>query len=218
MPVTGWTLPTRVGWTLMLFGSVLLVFISSRYLTMNPEVYFPRQREVYEAHTLGLMVHIGAMILGAAIGPFQFLRSFRARYPAAHRIAGRVYLLGTMVGGLGGLYLAQYSASGAISDVGFGLLAVLVLLTGAMAYVRILQGRVQAHREWMTRSYALMLAAVTLRIYAPFLEATLGEQDGYAIVAWACWVPNIVVAEWMIRTRFRRRPEAPRSTRAASTP
>ena len=28
MPVTGWTLPTRVGWTLMLFGSVLLVFIT----------------------------------------------------------------------------------------------------------------------------------------------------------------------------------------------
>ena len=69
----------------------------------------------------------------------------------------------------------------------------------------------QSHREWMVRSYALILAAVTLRIYAPFLEGSLGEQDGYALVAWVSWVPNLVAAEWLIRRSYRRRPE-PRRT------
>lgn len=208
-----WTTGTRVGWTVMLLFVVLLVLVSARYLTMDPQVYFPRQREVYEAHTAWLMVHIGGMILAAAIGPFQFLRSFRNRYRRAHRIAGRVYLLGALVGGVGGLYMAQFSASGTISDVGFSLLAIAVLVTSGMAFVRIRAGEVQAHREWMTRSYALMLAAVTLRIYAPFLEAWLGEQDGYALVAWVSWVPNLVVAEYLVRRNARRR-EPPRDVTA----
>lgn len=124
---------------------------------------------------------------------------------------GRVYIGGALVGGVGGLYLAQHSASGIVSDIGFGLLAVLTIATTAMAFKRILEGAVQSHREWMVRSYALILAAVTLRIYAPFLEAWLGEQDGYALVAWACWVPNLLVAEWLIRGSFRQRREPPRT-------
>ena len=66
----------------------------------------------------------------------------------------------------------------------------------------------------MTRSYALILAAVTLRVYVAPLEGAFGEHDGYAIVAWACWVPNLVFAEWFIRSRLRRHPEAPKAVRA----
>jgi hypothetical protein len=69
----------------------------------------------------------------------------------------------------------------------------------------------------MTRSYALIFAAVTLRIYLPFLATAFGEHDGYAIVAWACWVPNLLVAEWLIWSRLRRRPEAPRDIPVAAT-
>src|SRR5438552_3763738 len=81
------------------------------------------------------------------------------------------------------------------------------------AFVRIRSGNVQSHREWMTRSYALVFAAVTLRLYAPFLEGAFGEYNGYAIVAWACWVPNLAVAEWLVRSKLRRSPEAPSAGR-----
>jgi hypothetical protein len=56
----------------------------------------------------------------------------------------------------------------------------------------------------MTRSFALMLAAVTLRIFAMPLESVFGQDTGYYIVAWACWVPNIIVAELVIRARRRK--------------
>jgi uncharacterized membrane protein len=202
-----WTVQTRIGWTLVLIGAALLVLLSLRYFTFDPEVYFPRQRDVYEAKTLGLMVHISGMVVPALLGPFQFLRSFRNRHLALHRWTGRLYIAGAMVGGLGGLYMAQYSASGWISDIGFALLALALLGCTAMAYVQIRSGNVQLHREWMTRSYALIFAAVTLRIYAPFLEAALGEQGGYALVAWVCWLPNLAVAEWLIRGHLRGRVE-----------
>jgi len=52
----------------------------------------------------------------------------------------------------------------------------------------------------MVRSIALTLAAVTLRIYIP-LGVVLGlpVEPSYQVIAWLCWVPNLVVAEWRLR-------------------
>ena len=51
----------------------------------------------------------------------------------------------------------------------------------------------------MTRSYALCLAAVTLRLYLPSsLAAGVAFGTAYPVIAWLCWVPNVLVAEWMI--------------------
>ena len=208
-----WTARTKVGWGLLLFLAVLMALIGLRYFVFGSAAYFPRQREVYEARTFGLLVHIGAMMLAVVTGPFQFLRSLRERHLAFHRALGRVYITGALVGALGGVYMAQFSASGAVSDVGFTLLGSGVLIATTYALVRIRTGNVQSHREWMTRSYALIFAAVTLRLYLPFLEAAFGEQVGYAVVAWVSWVPNLVVAEWFVRTRLRRRREPPRGER-----
>jgi uncharacterized membrane protein len=202
-----WSLPMKAAWGLMAALVLVLLLWSVRYFTFNPEVYFERQRDVYEAETLGLMLHIGGMMVAAAMGPFQFIRSFRNRHVKVHRTMGKLYLAGAAVGGLGGLYMAQFSASGIVSDIGFALLAVLLLITTGMAYIAIRNRRIQEHREWMTRSYALVLAAVTLRIYLPILEGLLGEQDGYALVAWLCWVPNLIVAEAIVRSWLRRSPE-----------
>lgn len=202
-----WTLPMKFAWGVMALLVLLLLLWSARYLTLNPAVYFERQRDVYEAHTLGITSHIAGMIVAAAMGPFQVLRSFRNKHRKAHRFMGRAYIGGALVGGLGGLYMSQYAASGAPAGIGFAFLAIFLLMTTGMAYRAIRAGDVQTHREWMTRSFALILAAVTLRIYLPFLEAAFGENDGYIIVAWLCWVPNLIVAEVLIRNGLRRSPE-----------
>jgi hypothetical protein len=201
-----WTPWTKVGWGVMTAGVVLLVLFSARYFTVNPDVYFPRQRAVYEARTVGLLVHIGAMIVAALVGPLQFLPGLRRRWPRVHRVAGRLYLAGATLGALGGLYLAPFAASGWVARLGFALLGLGVLGTTGRGFWAILHRQVQVHRDWMTRSFALILAAVTLRLYSPFLDAVFGEYAGYALVAWACWVPNLFVAEWLIRSRRRRTP------------
>ena len=150
------------------------------------------------------------MIVAALLGPFQFLRTLRQRQVRLHRITGRLYLVGATIGALAGLYMAPFSASGWVSDIGFALLALGVLVTTSWAFYAIIHRQVQVHREWMTRSYALILAAVTLRLYLPFLEGAFGEEAGYAVVAWACWVPNLAVAEWLIRRQRRPSPERAR--------
>jgi uncharacterized membrane protein len=116
-----------------------------------------------------------------------------------HRWIGRTYVAAVAVGGAGALALAPLSQHGLVTHVGFGLLAVVWLLATGTAYWRIRSGDIRAHRRWMIRSYALTFAAVTLRIYLP-LSAVAGVSfpDAYQVVAWLCWVPNLVVAEWLV--------------------
>lgn len=48
----------------------------------------------------------------------------------------------------------------------------------------------------MVRNLALTLAAVTLRIYSPLLTVTsVPFELAYPLVAWLCWVPNLLVSE-----------------------
>jgi uncharacterized membrane protein len=148
-----WTARTKIGWSLLLVGAVLMALFAARYYTFDPEVYF--QRDVYEAKTLGLMIHITAMIFAVLAGPFQFLRRLREHHFGFHRMLGKIYIASAIVGALGGLYMAPFSASGAVSHIAFALLGLGVLLTTTVAFVHIRSGNVQSHREWMTRSYAL---------------------------------------------------------------
>ncbi|MBL9212421.1 MAG: DUF2306 domain-containing protein, partial [Opitutaceae bacterium] len=132
------------------------------------------------------------------LGPAQFLESWRARAPRAHRIAGYLYLgLGVGVGGVAGVLLAPHSFGGFVSHLGFGLLGCLWLFTGLMALLSAKRRRFEEHRTWMIRNFALSLAAVTLRIYLPVSAmAGIPFEQFYPAIAWFCWVPNLIVAEW----------------------
>lgn len=200
---------TKIGWSLMTFLALGIVLVVSRYLTLNPVVFFPQQRAVYLAHLTGIIAHVTGGMLALGLGPFQFLRGLRAKRPTLHRWLGRLYLLGILVGGTAGLYMATFAYTGALASVGFGTLALLWLLTGALAYRSIRQGAVNTHRRWMIRNFALTFAAVTLRLQLPLLAAGFGFEPGYRIVAWSCWVPNLLLIEWWLNRRptlMRRRP------------
>jgi uncharacterized membrane protein len=135
-------------------------------------------------------------MLTLALGPFQFLPRLRNRHQNVHRWMGRFYLFGVLAGGVGGLYLALFSYGGLITHLGFGALAVLWLATGLLAYRAIRARRIEVHRQWMTRNFALTFAAVMLRLWIPASEAAgISFDVAYPVVAWLCWVPNLVVAE-----------------------
>ncbi len=63
--------------------------------------------------------------------------------------------------------------------------------------------RFPLHREWMVRTFALALAGVTLRIELPMLlfVAHISFHVAYITVAWLCWIPNLIVAEWWLRRK-----------------
>jgi uncharacterized membrane protein len=161
----------------------------------------PEMRAVFEAHAVGIGLHIFASALALVLGPFQFSRRLRAARPRLHRWLGRAYLgVGVLAGGLAGFYMAAFAFGGIVSKLGFGMLALAWLATGATAYAAIRRRDVTAHRRWMVRNFALTFAAVTLRLYLPSsMAARIPFEIAYPAIAWLCWLPNVAVAEWLVR-------------------
>jgi len=148
---------------------------------------------------LAFFLHVGLAPVALALMPFQFWGGLRSRRPALHRWIGRTYALAILLAGLGGLAMALGTHAGPIAAAGFAALAVLWLGTTGYAIWLARQRNIAAHKSWMLRSGALTFAAVTLRLYLPFLFMGFGVETGYTIVAWLCWVPNALVAEWILR-------------------
>jgi uncharacterized membrane protein len=158
---------------------------------------------------LVVLAHFAGGGIALALGPFQFSASQRARRPVRHRWMGRVYVSAILVGGTAGLVLSGLSQGGVVAHTGFALLAVCWLLSTTAAFMAIRRGDTLIHQQWMTRSFALTLAAVTLRLYLPLsLAAGAPFEVAYPVIAWACWVPNLAVAEWVFVPRARARESA----------
>lgn len=161
----------------------------------------PFLRPSFEARRVAVYAHVFSALFALALGPFQFAARLRAARPALHRALGRAYLgLGVLAGGLAGLYLSFHAFGGPLSRLGFGALALAWLYTGARAFAAIRARRIADHRRWMVRNFALTFAAVTLRLWIPlsFLAGAPFER-AYPVIAWACWVPNLLVAELALR-------------------
>lgn len=156
-------------------------------------------------------LHIALAGVALVVGPFQFVGRLRRRFPRAHRVMGRVYLGSVAIGGVASLVMAPFNSAGFVGFFGFGTLGVLWLITGWKAYRAIVWGDVATHQAWMIRNFALTYAAVTLRLWVGILITVQlttfgGEFDDvwdnvYAAVPFLCFLPNLVVAEIMVRRR-----------------
>ena len=148
---------------------------------------------------IAFYAHVVFAPIALALVPFQLWRGFRERHGAIHRLLGRIYGMTVLLSGLGGLWMAATTTAGPIAALGFGLLAVLWLGTTVTGIRYAMRGDYHSHRQWMIRSIALTLSAVTLRLYLPVPLATgLDFASAYAAIAWLCWVPNLLIAEYLI--------------------
>jgi len=143
--------------------------------------------------------HLTAGGVSIVAGAVQFSGRLRVERPAVHRLVGKVYLAAVLVSGASALLLAPVSSGGMAAHAGFGLMAILWLGTAGVAYASVRDGAYEAHRAWMIRSYAICLGAVTLRVYLPLSQvAGIPFAEAYPAIAWLCWVPNLLVAEWLV--------------------
>ena len=210
---------TRAGWTWVLLSSLAITaYAVVPYLTASlaelsedgvglAPNYDGRPGFVQFA----FYAHIIAGGIALVAGPLQFWRGLRTRHPRVHRWTGRGYLVAVLIAGVAGLVMAPFNSAGLVGFFGFGALAVLWIVTGVRAYRAIRAGDVPSHRAWMMRNFALTYAAVTLRLWIGVLlgvQALPGDFDfeaafdnAYAAVPFLCWIPNLIVAEWLIRRR-----------------
>ena len=161
---------------------------------------------------------VHALSGGAALisGPLQFNGRLRRWRRNAHRVIGRVYVGAILISSVTALLLTTTFDVSLATKIALGTIAVLWPATTVIALLRILDGDVTRHREWMVRSFSLTLFFVTFSIWVPGLEATaLPDSISYPLGVFLSWSLNLLVAElWIRRTKVEwARPLIPKQKR-----
>jgi uncharacterized membrane protein len=149
---------------------------------------------------IGFYTHIICGGLALLVGWTQFIVLLRTRYLRIHRFIGKVYVLSAMLSAAVGVAIGTVATGGFAAAAGFVCLGITWFTTTLVAFLRVKEGKIAAHQKWMIFSYAACFAAVTLRIWLPLLSNVTGDfNTAYRVVAWLCWVPNMIVAYFLSR-------------------
>lgn len=145
-------------------------------------------------------IHIILGGLALLIGWTQFSPKLRTNKLNLHRQIGKLYVVAALFSAEAGIYIAWYAQGGAIASAGFICLGITWFYTTLRAYIEIKNKRIDEHKKMMIYSYAACFSAVTLRIYLYPLAFLFHDFiKAYLIVAWLCWIPNIIVAYFLVK-------------------
>ncbi len=156
-----------------------------------------------------VVLHIITGVLFSIFGAFQFLPALRRGRRSWHKLAGRVLIPAGFILALSGLWMASFSALPAgdgpalrVIRLVFGTYMVVSLVLAVRAIVR---RRFAVHGAWMTRAYALGVAAGTQAIFLIPVSMILGSSHelGRAVAIGGAWLVNLGVAELVILRRAR---------------
>jgi uncharacterized membrane protein len=175
------------------------------YIPVKNDVGFLQLKQSYihlTAWRTAFFTHVFSSILVLAAGFTQFSKKLLRQKPKLHRALGYVYVLNILtVTGPAGLLMSFYANGGISSRVGFILLSVLWIGCTALALYHAIKKSFKLHRNFMIRSFALTLSAITLRSWKVILAnfTDIPPMDRYRIIAWLGWTLNLLMAELLIK-------------------
>ena len=172
------------------------------------------------ASPVPVVVHITCAVPYAVLGAFQFSARLHRRHPGWHRATGRVVVaLGLAVAASGlwmTLFYARQPGTGELAyllRLAFGSALAACIVLGVSAIRR---GDVPTHQAWMTRAYAIALAAATQTFTLGLGPALFGPSAlTKDLSLGAGWVINLDVAEVVIH-RYAR-PRVPNAVTVVGT-
>jgi len=182
-----------------------MIRITLQYIPYNTDTAFLKiKQDVINVpfYKIAFFTHVYTAIFVLIAGFTQFSSRVRRFYPLLHRTSGWIYaVIVITLAGPAGFYMGVYANGGFVSQFAFCILASLWIYFTLMAVVKAVQKDFKAHREFLIRSFALTLSAITLRAWK-YLIVFLFEprpMDAYHIVSWLGWIPNLIIAELIIQ-------------------
>lgn len=110
-----------------------------------------------------IVVHGGAGILFFLTMPFQFSPRLRKKHVKWHRTAGMIAVLSAFVMAVSGVWMHHVLSPGefGMRYVSLVIMSIAICVTFALGLSFIFKRNIEAHRRWMARGVAVLLAAVT---------------------------------------------------------
>ncbi len=206
------TRPDLLPSALRLAASLLILKVTLSIVGNYPS-YFPpdfhsdflrgRERHFTGLYRAAFYTHIASGPPALLIGLVLVSERFRRRFSNAHRLLGRIQVVG--VAGLlapSGLWMAWYSRTGPIGSAGLALLAVATGTCAVLGWRSALRQRFADHRRWMWRTFLLLNSAVVLRLLGGLASlAVLNPDWADPLAIWASGLAPAVAFEAIERTR-----------------
>jgi uncharacterized membrane protein len=164
----------------------------------------------FATHRSLTLAHILPGMLFMVLGPLQFVRSLRTKYPALHRWSGRFLLTASAIIGVTGMTMAFGKTIGGVDEkAAITLFGSFFLIALAKGLWHALRREFIQHREWMIRGYAIGLAVASIRpiIGMFFAAALLGGHTPdpsrfFGTAFWVGFTLQMIAAEiWINYTR-----------------
>ncbi|MFT6795159.1 MAG: putative membrane protein [Maribacter sp.] len=196
----------KVAWFVFVFLAIIVGLYPLMYFVFDREFgLLASKSESLLSNVIWNVGFYGHILFGGIallIGWIQFSKKMRSLHLNKHRLIGKVYLSSAVISGVCGIYIGFFATGGIIASMGFILLGIFWLYTTITAYNAVRRGDLELHQGFMIYSYALCFAAVTLRIWLPLLTIVFGDFiPAYRMVAWLCWVPNVIFAYFWVRKK-----------------
>lgn len=196
--------------TIVFIIPIMWVFHTfSKNFMVDPtfEKFLARKDDILTNESLWLLMirmHIFLAIISLLTGPIGVLKKIRRTSIQVHRWNGRIYVISILLNFIPGIYVSFFATGGWISAVGFLILNSLWLYTTVLAYWNIKRKKVSLHSTWMTRSFFLTFANMTIYIVVLILHTIMNipYSLSYTIAVWSCWILNLLLAEIFIRKRI----------------
>ena len=193
----------------VLYGLYLLILLTIPYFTFQRDTDFLLTKRLvvhHDYYMAAFWCHIFTSPVLVLTGLLQFSGKIINSYPSAHRLAGKIYLVTLLfISAPGALILAFYANGYLVTKISFIVLTLLWITFSILGYKTIRKRNFEAHGNFILRSYGLTLSAITLRFYAYLLavfHSTLLPKDAYLLIALLSWIPNLIIAEILIRKGF----------------
>ena len=198
--------PQRASWLrpkYLLFGFIALMLA---YVIPHDESFLLRPKDPiwrhYEPFEWWLLPHGLAGACALVLGPMQFSDRLRQRFRQLHRVVGRIYVTGVFVAAPLGFYIQYFQERMGVPrsfSIAAAVDATLWMVTTVIAMVFVLKGKVHQHRQWMTRSFAVALVFLEVRVIGGVagwesLDAHVNET-----VVWVCLAFSILSADLVLQ-------------------
>lgn len=218
-PVAGPRVPRRRAKSLLFVGIALMM---GYVLYHNESFLLDRtdpEWEHIEPFKWWLLLHGVAGACALLLVPFQFSDRLRQRYTKVHHAVGWTYIGGVFVLAPLGVYIQHLEERLGVPSsftIATAVDASLLILTTSIALYFILKRRIQQHRQWMTRSYAVALVFFEVRLISGLLDL---DDAGAAVaetIVWVCVALSVPLADVVLQLQDSWRARAGRQVTPAT--
>lgn len=203
-------LGSLIAYLVLCIATYLMLHMAIEYSSFKTDIHFLEFKQDYIGIPLwraAFYTHVFSSVLALAAGLTQFSGNVLKRHRRLHRIVGWIYAVDIILINFPAALIMAYYANGLLpSKIAFTILDCLWFWFTYKAVIAARNRKIDEHKRFMIRSYALTFSAITLRSWKIVLANTLHPDPLmlYMIDAWMGFVPNLLLAEWLIWIRKKR--------------